>query len=1215
MRNKTKHIAIIICVAVIAALTTLSGGCGGGGGGGASAPAPAAAPVSKTGFGKVSAVVKLTPPAGREAGSTSATVTVSISISGVYKVTNEDFAPVESSSVIDYGAGAANISMLNVPVGVNHLITIVADWGGYSSETLKAVIPAVEDGESAPVTVDHVSTAVANAALYITGLEKTRLADFDPDDMAILQEGVAAMAKNNPSYYTMTGEQIVAYVAAAGIPAGVTLTPVTATVATGQTYQFSGAQLDLNGSAISGATFTWAFASTASTTVGTVSPTGLFTASAEGSGVLSVTSAGFTATASITVISNCTQDTQCEDGVSTTLDACLYPGTNSATCSHTTIACATNSDCGGAAPVCVSGGAINSLCSACASDTDCNDSNAYTADICSLPATAGASCGHAAIACLANSDCADGVSLTYDSCSNGGAASAACSNTAIACNADADCNDNNFSTTDACLNGGTLAAACSITSTGPAAASVSIGQDHACALQVDGTVKCWGLNINGATGGGFSFGGGGGPARIAGRSASGRMSASENLRNYFSSTFERTPRSRSAARSAANAVDGSMLDLEPVTVVGLTGAVYITAKAGSSCAIVAGGAVQCWGYNSNGQLGDGTLNNSNVPVTVAGVTGAVQIDNNMHTCAVISDGSLKCWGSNIDGQLGDGSNIDSTSPVTVSGLSGNVTQVAVGYGHTCALISDGTVQCWGFNGYGELGDGTINNSLTPLTVPGVSGAVAISAGENHTCALITGGSVLCWGDNVGGQLGDGSTVAALSPVTVSGLSGAAAISAGAYHTCALMPGGSAKCWGASGYGELGVEVTSSMQELLPVTVVNVSGYITGVAAGGYATCFTLSTGVAKCLGVNMYGQLGDGGGLMKTTPTSTYGIAGVTAMSFGSNTACVITTAGSLSCWGNDFYGQLGDGADSIMRVSPVTPTVAGFSAPVGIALGDSHTCAIAPAGTLSCVGYNIEGELGDGTNTTSTAASVQVPGLAGVVGAGGGVSHTCALINDGTVKCWGDNTLGQLGDGTNTSSLSPVAVSGITDATRIALDSTSDHVCAIVTGGAVKCWGFNAYGQLGDGTVNYSNIPVTVSGLTGAVSISINGNSSCAIVAGGEAKCWGMNYNGQLGDGTTMNSSVPVSVSGVTGVASIVLTSMNGCALINDGTVKCWGDNTYGSLGNNSIVSSLTPVSVTGLTDATGLYSGMYAICANSASKGLVCWGMDVIWGGGRGK
>jgi alpha-tubulin suppressor-like RCC1 family protein len=273
-------------------------------------------------------------------------------------------------------------------------------------------------------------------------------------------------------------------------------------------------------------------------------------------------------------------------------------------------------------------------------------------------------------------------------------------------------------------------------------------------------------------------------------------------------------------------------------------------------------------------------------VDVSGLTSGVAAiaAGNWHTCALTATGGVKCWGYNEYGQLGDGSTTDRTTPVDVSGLTSGVAAIAAGNWHTCALTATGGVKCWGLNGSGQLGDGgggvPCNEGysacrLTPTPVSGLgSGVTALAAGAWHTCALTTAGGVLCWGSNWYGQLGDGTTEDRLTPTPVSGLtSGVAALAAGAGHTCARTTAGALLCWGWNGRGQLGdggggvpCNEGYSACRLTPTPVSGLGSGVTALAAGNSHTCALTEVGGVKCWGLNWLGQLGDGTTEDRLTP-------------------------------------------------------------------------------------------------------------------------------------------------------------------------------------------------------------------------------------------------------------------------------------------------------------------------------------------------------------
>jgi alpha-tubulin suppressor-like RCC1 family protein len=343
---------------------------------------------------------------------------------------------------------------------------------------------------------------------------------------------------------------------------------------------------------------------------------------------------------------------------------------------------------------------------------------------------------------------------------------------------------------------------------------------------------------------------------------------------------------------------------------------------------------------------------------------------------------------------------------------------------------------------------------------GVKISSLITAGGNHTCRLASG-VVQCWGENKAGQLGDGTFDDRSTPVPVVVFSGSAiSVAAGYQHTCALTAAGEIVCWGDNWAGQLG-EGTNK----------NDPGGFIAVVAGGAHTCALTARAGIRCWGGNQLGALGDGTNENRTTGVDASGLTGsVQTFAAGMDFTCAVV-GNRAKCWGADDSGQLGNGSyTSTNRPGDVTGLPNNI---IAIATGFFHACALTTSGDVLCWGENVDGELGDGTNAGSPTP-VKVGGLAGAVAIVVGGAHTCALTKAGGVKCWGDNSHGQLGDGTNAGHNAPVDVSGLAGGVS-ALAAGANHTCAWTSNGEMKCWGANANGELGDGTTTDRNTPVAV--------------------------------------------------------------------------------------------------------------------------------------------
>ncbi|MGQ0800042.1 MAG: RCC1 domain-containing protein [Pseudomarimonas sp.] len=643
-----------------------------------------------------------------------------------------------------------------------------------------------------------------------------------------------------------------------------------------------------------------------------------------------------------------------------------------------------------------------------------------------------------------------------------------------------------------------------------------------------------------------------------------------------------------------------------------------TAGDDHSCALLEGGIVKCWGLNFYGQLGDGSRDLALTPVTTSGLgSGVQQIGaGENHSCALTAAGGVKCWGANYSGQLGDGSNTDRTLPVDVPGLTSDVREIAVGHRHTCAVTTAGAVKCWGFNFFGQLGDGSSQDRLSAVDTVGLgSGVEQIAAGGRHTCALRTGDVVNCWGANGHFQLAnDGDENSQLTPTPVIGLSGSVtAMDLGGDHSCVLLGDGTVKCWGRNDVGQLGNG--DNARSGRPVDVVGLLPGVKAIAIGQEHGCALQADSTLRCWGLNFSGQLGDGGSTQSFAPRATAQLPGpMQAVSVGEEHSCALANSGAVLCWGLNFFGQLGDGTQ-IQRLLPVA--VSGLNAGVSaIAIGGFHGCALR-AGGVSCWGANAFGQLGNGSSGDQTTA-VAVQGLGDSVQAitAGGL-HSCAL-RDGGVRCWGHNFAGQLGDGSDQFRLSPVAVVGLGSGVRSIAAGVSAHTCAITTAGGLRCWGANERGQLGDGTRSNRLVPVDVQGLsTGVQAVALGAAHTCALLSGGAVRCWGSNDILQLGNEVMQDQLTPLAVVGLeSGVTALALGRTHSCARLAQGNVRCWGRNDFGQLGDGSSLNRPAPVPVTGLgANVNAISAAAEHSCALLTGGSIRCWGSNYSGQFGNGE
>lgn len=510
--------------------------------------------------------------------------------------------------------------------------------------------------------------------------------------------------------------------------------------------------------------------------------------------------------------------------------------------------------------------------------------------------------------------------------------------------------------------------------------------------------------------------------------------------------------------------------------------------------------------------------------TLTGPVGQVSAGG-YHSCALASDGSVQCWGYNGNGQA--------SAPV------GSFTSVSAGRYNTCAIDSDGSVHCWGDNGSGQSSAPTgsftqVSTGWGHACAVGSDGIVQcwgenrygqtnsptgtfteVSAGASYTCALASDGSVQCWGY-------DGSGHTNAPPGTFTQLS------AGGNHTCALASDGTLQCWGYDGSGQANAP----------------AGLFTQVSAGVAHTCALASDGSVQCWGDNSFGQT--------NAPVGTF-----TQVSAGEGHTCALAGDGTVDCWGYNDWGQTtllegafleasAGGSHICVLASDGSVQCWGSAAfdetntPAGsfaqLSAGGSHVCALGSDGTTHCWGRN---RYGQATVPVGSFTQVSAGGL-----------HTCVMASDGSVKCWGDNRYGQ----TNSPSGPFMEVS-----------AGGAHTCVLASDGGVQCWGDNRYGQTNSPSGTFADV-------------SAGGSHTCALASDGSAHCWGYNGNGQ--------TSVPAG-----SFTQMSAGGLHTCALASDSAVQCWGDNRYGQ--TSSPDGSFAQVS-----------AGSLLTCATRSDGTAECWG-----------
>lgn len=732
---------------------------------------------------------------------------------------------------------------------------------------------------------------------------------------------------------------------------------------------------------------------------------------------------------------------------------------------------------------------------------------------------------------------------------------------------------------------------------------------HTCARTEDDAVRCWGNNFQGQLGDGQRLIETPFPAPFRLDNLASQV-ITDVTAGYDNTCVVTGGRAHCVGRSQ----EGQMGFLgaassTPVTITTMDQVVQVSSGRGHACALIGdddnngvadeGEAreIWCWGFEDYGVLGPVPT----APPTIRHVplpdeNPAKLIAGADHHCVITEDQDLYCWGADHAQQLGrDGEdNMDNatcvntpcrrtpgrqTTPLT------SVADAGAGALHTCALLDNREVWCWGSNDQAQLGHGEVGvgGPLNPAPVEGLGEATRLAVGERHNCALANQREIWCWGANDLGQAGINTAGDPISrPQRTLSSDVVVDLQAGGNHTCAILgedDGTSVWCWGANDHGQAGsVDGETPLSEtplrrLAPARIDGLDG-ASRLVLGYEHSCALFDSGEMRCWGFNLSGHLGRADALFSSRPLLVDELSGAAVVSAGDSHGCALIED-KVGCWGDNSDGQLGLN-DRPNALSPTLLTTLGEATRVGA--GTRHSCALTTeSGEVWCWGLNTSGAAGADPEVTNVPQPARVVSEAQALSVG--AFHNCVIDQTREVQCWGLNDEGQLGrttpqrcqDGALCDA-TPDKVQDLTEVSAVSLGGR--HSCAINDADEVWCWGSNSDGQRAqpfEGELDFA--PTRVDGIDGRVTqLALGDKFSCALTEQGQVWCWGSNNNGEVGTDNAI-SCAPGRC--VTTPSEVLLTansapaigvtagSQHACALLADGSVWCWGNHETGQLGN----------------------------------------------------